>query len=80
LPDWRTGAAHGGGQNVVDGVAILLNAATVSDDTSEDLLTGSAGDDWFLFNRDDDGVVKDRVTDLSALEQLFAEDIDFLNG
>ncbi|MCS6978295.1 MAG: tandem-95 repeat protein [Gemmatales bacterium] len=52
--------------------------ATVLDDGEEDLLTGSAGQDWFLFNRDGDGGVRDRVTDLHASE--FQTDIDFING
>ena len=45
-----------------------------------DLLTGSAGQDWFLLNEDGDGnrSNKDKVTDLSASE--FAADIDFING
>jgi Ca2+-binding RTX toxin-like protein len=53
-------------------------AATVLDDGAEDLMTGSAGQDWFLFNKDGDGGVRDRVTDLHANE--FQTDIDFING
>jgi hypothetical protein len=51
-------------------------AATVHDDHAEDILTGSSGQDWFLLNSD--GGIKDRVTDLHALE--FANDIDFITG
>ena len=58
----------------------LDDATTVSDDTSKDTLTGDGGSDWFLFNRDNDGVVKDKVTDLSTFEALFALDIDWLNN
>jgi hypothetical protein len=60
--------------------AFALNALTVGDDTDEDVLTGSSGQDWFLFNRDKDGVVKDKVTDLSTFEAMYAQDIDFING
>jgi Ca2+-binding RTX toxin-like protein len=52
--------------------------ASVFDDGQQDVLTGSAGQDWFLFNRDGDGGVQDKATDMSAVEALFAEDIDFL--
>jgi hypothetical protein len=54
--------------------------ANVGDDSDEDFLTGSAGQDWFLFNRDKDWVVKDKVTDLSTFEAMFAQDIDFIYG
>jgi ELWxxDGT repeat protein len=64
----------GGGNNG----SVVLNAGTVSDDDEVDVLTGSSGQDWFLFNRDNDGVVKDKVTDLSAAE--FALDLDFIQG
>jgi Ca2+-binding RTX toxin-like protein len=48
--------------------------ATVVDDGSADVLTGSAGQDWFLFQSDGDK--KDKVTDLSAAG--FAADLDFI--
>lgn len=52
---------------------------TVLDDNAVDLLTGSSGQDWFLFNADgEDGSKKDKVTDLKADE--FALDLDFING
>jgi Ca2+-binding RTX toxin-like protein len=60
--------------------AFALNTATVGDDSDEDVLTGSSGQDWFLFNRDKDGVVRDKVTDLSTFEAMYAQDIDFING
>src|SRR4051794_23153027 len=50
-------------------------ATTVFDDGVIDILTGSAGQDWFLFNADGDARKKDKVTDLSAAE--FAVDLDF---
>ena len=56
----------------------LVNSLTVHDDGAADVLTGSAGQDWFLFNQDGDGGVKDKVTDLGAQE--FATDIDFIAG
>ncbi|MCY2953378.1 MAG: PKD domain-containing protein [Planctomycetota bacterium] len=49
---------------------------TVFDDGNIDILTGDAGEDWFLFNKDSG--VRDRVTDLNAGE--FADDIDFINS
>ena len=67
---------NGGGLNG----AVCINASTVSDDNDYDVLTGSSGTDWFLFNRDSDGVVKDKVTDLSTFEALYAQDIDWING
>ncbi len=50
---------------------------TLIDDLSEDILTGSAGQDWFLYNANGAGV-RDRVTDLSAAE--FADDLDFITA
>jgi hypothetical protein len=77
--DFQTRVGHlmnGGGLNG----AVRINASTVSDDNDYDVLTGSSGTDWFLFNRDGDGVVKDKVTDLSTFEALYAQDIDWING
>ena len=52
---------------------------TVFDDNAADVLTGSAGQDWFLFNTDgEDGTVKDKATDLHAAE--FQLDLDWLNN
>lgn len=45
-----------------------------------ELLTGSEGQDWFLFNHDSDGGVTDRATDMKTFEAMFAEDIDFITG
>jgi PKD domain/RTX calcium-binding nonapeptide repeat (4 copies) len=47
--------------------------ATAFDDGAEDILTGSAGADWFFANLD--AGVKDKITALSAGE--FANDLDF---
>ncbi|HEV8605905.1 MAG TPA: PKD domain-containing protein [Tepidisphaeraceae bacterium] len=49
-------------------------SATVFDDADVDVLTGSAGEDLFLFNADNP--VQDTITDLSAGE--FAADLEFL--
>jgi len=49
-------------------------SATAFDDAAEDVLTGSAGADWFFANLD--AGVRDKITDLSAGE--FANDLDFI--
>ena len=67
---------NGGGWNA----GFWLNDTTVHDDHTEDVLTGAEGNDWFLFNRDGDGGVKDKVTDLSVFEALYALDLDWLNS
>lgn len=75
----RFGARRNGGYFLaVDGTH--GHAATVFSDEAIDLLTGSAGLDWFLFNRtaDSEDSTRDRETDLSAAE--FADDLDFING
>ena len=67
----------GGGSNA----GYTLTDVTVHDDHAADVLTGESGNDWFLFNKDGDGGVKDKATDLSAFETQFATDIDWLmNG
>jgi uncharacterized protein (DUF433 family) len=67
---------EGGGFNG----SYLLTDSTVHDDHAEDVLTGAEGNDWFLFNKDGDGGVKDKVTDMSTFEAQFAHDIDWLNN
>jgi Ca2+-binding RTX toxin-like protein len=73
----------GGGLNG----AVTLNvdpsqgAVTVFDDNAADVLTGSAGVDWFFANLDADGdpnIAKDKITDLHTGE--FAMDIDWILG
>ncbi len=54
-----------------NGSHFLKYQETVLDDTDEDVLTGSAGEDWFFFNSDED-----RATDLK--DEVFANDIDFI--
>ena len=49
------------------------------DDGAADVLTGSAGLDWFLGNQVGGGV-RDQVTDLSQYESLYAADLDFIGG
>ena len=43
-------------------------------------LMGSDGNDWFLFNKDGDGGVKDKVTDMSSFETQYFADIDWLTN
>jgi hypothetical protein len=50
--------------------------ATVFDDLFYDVMTGSAGMDWFF--ADQEGAVVDRITDLSAAE--FANDLEFIGS
>jgi Ca2+-binding RTX toxin-like protein len=52
---------------------VYLGAATVGDDASADILTGSAGQDWFFFSS-----TRDRVTDLH--DEAFQNDLDFINA
>jgi Ca2+-binding RTX toxin-like protein len=66
----------GGGSNA----GYLLTDGMVHDDHTADVLTGAEGNDWFLFNKDGDGGVRDRATDLSTFESQFAQDIDWLNN
>ncbi|MEX0613176.1 MAG: PKD domain-containing protein, partial [Pirellulales bacterium] len=65
--DHLTGANASGGLN--DGY--FLNAAAVGHDDSADVLTGSSGLDWFLF--DDE---KDRATDLK--DEVFSNDLEWI--
>jgi len=62
-----------GGAN---GAYYLQADVTVFNDVAADVLTGSAGQDWFFANLDSG--VKDKITDLSASE--FAVDLDFILG
>ncbi|MBW3540325.1 MAG: hypothetical protein KY476_08645 [Planctomycetes bacterium] len=55
----------------VDDPATSEDDRTVVDDDAKDVLTGSAGDDWFFFNPD-----RDRVTDLK--DEVFANDLEFI--
>ena len=53
--------------------AVVLNGTTVANDADADVLTGSSGYDWFLF----DGA-RDRVTGLS--DGAFTDDLPFITG
>ncbi len=55
-------------------VGVTLNETTVNEDHDADILTGSAGEDWFLFDHYDD---RDKVTDLH--DELFIDDLDWLD-
>lgn len=62
---------NGGGAN---GNVKLVNSGTgrtVFDDSSNDVLTGSSGLDWFFFDPD-----RDRATDLN--DEVFANDLAFI--
>jgi Ca2+-binding RTX toxin-like protein len=70
----------GTGQRANGSIFLITDgpSANVWDDGVEDLLTGSSGLDWFLFNVDgEDEAKRDKATDLSAQE--FASDLDFIN-
>ena len=54
---------------------LLAEGLVVEDDHHRDMLTGSAGTDWFFANFDGDGVL-DKVTDLD--DELLASDLDFI--
>ncbi|MBW8883971.1 MAG: hypothetical protein JF612_04165, partial [Planctomycetia bacterium] len=58
--------------------------ATVHDDDNKDTLTGSAGNDWFFANLfldcGDDADTRDKITDVSLLELLCVQDIDFIEA
>ena len=53
--------------------AVRLNEATVFNDIDADVLTGSVGSDWFLFDS-----TRDRATDLH--DEAFLNDLSFING
>jgi len=53
------------------------DVVTVWDDGNLDILTGNAGTDWFLFNKDTG--VRDWVMDLNSVESQYAADLDRLN-
>ena len=75
MDEWTSARAYNVRvQNLLDGTGsvdrqngpFFLNDTTVHDDGAADVLTGSSGQDWFIFNMDGDGGVKDKATDLSA--------------
>lgn len=68
--------ATGGGLNA----GYLLTDSTVHDDHAADVLTGESGNDWFLFNVDGDGGVKDKATDMSTFESQYATNLDWMNS
>jgi Ca2+-binding RTX toxin-like protein len=71
---------QGGGSDGGHNGAYFLNDHSVHDDGSADVLTGSSGDDWFLFNQDGDSdAARDKVTDLTTYALMFSQDIDFIN-
>ncbi|NUQ63575.1 MAG: hypothetical protein HUU20_13955 [Pirellulales bacterium] len=72
MDEWtRTGADATYEQRIALALA-LLNSGTVWSDGDVDILTGSAGLDWFWFDEPD----RDRATDLR--DEVFAHDLDFI--
>ncbi|HVK14276.1 MAG TPA: hypothetical protein VM597_36380, partial [Gemmataceae bacterium] len=65
---------EGGAGSLAAGVT--LTDHTVRDDGMQDVLTGDAGQDWFIFNVS--GGVTDQVTDMTSFESQYATDIDFI--
>jgi Ca2+-binding RTX toxin-like protein len=84
MSEWSSGRSYqtrvdnlaGEGTGTRDNDSFFLNAVTVFDDADRDVLTGSAGTDWFLFNADGDGSNQDgdRATDVRSSEVV--DDID----
>jgi autotransporter-associated beta strand protein/parallel beta-helix repeat protein len=86
MAEWTSGRAYGdrianlqgAGRGVRLNGDVLLTvdgvAASVRDDGAADVLTGSAGRDWFFANLD--AGTRDKLTDLAAAE--FASDLDFI--
>jgi hypothetical protein len=60
---------NGGGLNG----SVVLDGTTLANDADADVLTGSSGYDWFLFDPE-----RDRVTDLH--DEAFTNDLPFING
>jgi Ca2+-binding RTX toxin-like protein len=54
-------------------------AVTVFDDAAADILTGSSGQDWFIFNAAGPGT-RDKATDLIVGESFTDLDIAFIQG
>lgn len=68
--------ADGSGSTDAANCSVYLVAdETVFDDDAKDIMTGSAGTDWFFANLEGEGVL-DKITDLSDDE--FAADLDFI--
>jgi hypothetical protein len=44
------------------------------------VLIGIDGNDWLLLNKEGDGGVKDKATNLSTIESQFAQEIDWLTN
>jgi PKD repeat protein len=57
-------------------VSGAASEVTVYDDAAQDVMTGGAGLDWFIFNAD--GSARDSVTDMSTYESMYQDDIAFM--
>ena len=81
LHEWTSAASFADRTAVLRGSLLVAegSSATVFDDGAADVLTGSAGQDWFFAQLDgENGLTRDKITDLTAAE--FAADLDFING
>ena len=81
MGEWTSEASHADRAVALQSHLLVTDgpSATVFNDGASDVLTGSAGQDWFFAQLDGDGgSVKDKITDLSAAE--FAADLDFINS
>ncbi|MFO7902492.1 MAG: PKD domain-containing protein [Pirellulaceae bacterium] len=75
LDEWNTGdsvsdrmASIQAGDGLTGGSR--LDSTTLLRDGQQDMLTGSAGIDWFLFEDDNEN---DRTTDLDAVDEIFTD-------
>ncbi|HUG94141.1 MAG TPA: hypothetical protein VML55_25150 [Planctomycetaceae bacterium] len=55
----------------MDEVSTSSIRSQAGNDDDRDILTGSEGDDWFLFDAD-----RDRATDLT--DEAFSDDLEFI--
>lgn len=83
--DYATRISHlrnGSTGGLNNGAVLLTDGAgrTVIDDLSVDVLTGSEGLDWFIFNADGDGSARDKITDLKVGEYFSDLDIQYILG
>jgi Ca2+-binding RTX toxin-like protein len=83
LAEWTSGRTYAERVNNIrdgSGSATRLNGTnylTAIDDNAADVLTGSQGQDWFIFNND--SLVQDKATDLKSGE-FSDEDLAFIGS
>jgi len=87
MAEWTSASAYetrvanlsdGDSSSGLNGTVHLIADDTVSSDGDRDILTGSAGADWFFANldRELDDATRDKITDLQNDE--FADDLDWI--